>query len=119
MLVWKSVSVISGLGQAGNGFTYIHDLVTIAGGDPIFAGKRWGYFIPDLAEVERLRPDVFLLFSESEYPISPRDLLSERGWDLSLKPKIVESTVARGRNLIQEGPSLLETAAWLQNQFFG
>jgi len=39
------------------GFTYIDDLVTIAGGDPIFAKRRAGYFIPDLAEVERLHPD--------------------------------------------------------------
>jgi len=100
------------------GFTYIDDLVSIAGGDPIFAERREGYFIPDLAEVERLRPDLFLLFSELEYPIVPKEILSERGWDRSLKPKIVESTVTRGQNLIQEGPSFLETAAWLQNQFF-
>jgi ABC-type Fe3+-hydroxamate transport system substrate-binding protein len=101
------------------GFTYIDDLVSIAGGDPIFAERRAGYFIPDLAEVERLCPDLFLLFSEEEYPVVSKELLSERGWDRSLKPKVVESTVTRGRNLIQEGPSLLETATWLQNQFFG
>jgi ABC-type Fe3+-hydroxamate transport system substrate-binding protein len=101
------------------GLTYIDDLVTIAGGDPIFAQKREGYFIPDLAEVERLRPDLFLLFSELEYPIASQELLSERGWDRSLNLKIVASTVTRGQNLIQEGPSFLETAAWLQNQFFG
>ena len=101
------------------GFTYIDDLVTIAGGDPIFAKRREGYFTPDLAEVERLRPDLFLLFSESEYPVVSKDLLLERGWDRSLKPKVVESTVTRGQNLIQEGPSFLETAAWLQTQFSG
>jgi ABC-type Fe3+-hydroxamate transport system substrate-binding protein len=101
------------------GLTYIHDLVTIAGGDPIFAERREGYFIPDLAEVERLRPDLFLLFAELEYPIVSKELLAERGWERSLKLKIVESTVTRGQNLIQEGPSFLETAAWLQNQFFG
>ena len=99
------------------GFTYIDDLVTIAGGDPIFAKRREGYFIPDLAEVERLGPDLFLLFSELEYPVGSAELLSERGWDRSLKPKIVESTVTRGQNLIQEGPSFLKTAAWLQSQF--
>jgi iron complex transport system substrate-binding protein len=101
------------------GLTYIDDLVTIAGGDPIFAERREGYIIPDLAEVERLRPDLFLLFSELEYPIVSKELLSERGWDRSLNLKIVASTVTRGQNLIQEGPSFLETAAWLQNQFFG
>ncbi|MBT8365465.1 MAG: ABC transporter substrate-binding protein [Deltaproteobacteria bacterium] len=101
------------------GLTYIDDLVTIAGGDPIFAERREGYFIPDLAEVESLRPDLFLLFSELEYPVVSKELMSERGWDRSLKLKIVASTVTRGQNLIQEGPSFLETAAWLQNQFFG
>ena len=59
------------------GFTYIDDLVSIAGGDPIFAGRCKGYFIPDLVEVERLRPDLFLLFSELEYPIVSKELLSE------------------------------------------
>lgn len=100
------------------GFTYIDDLVSIAGGDPIFTEWRAGYFIPNLDEVERLRPDLFLLFSEEEYPVVSEDLMSERGWDRSLKPKVVESTVTRGQNLIQEGPSFLETAAWLQNKFF-
>ena len=91
----------------------------IFGSYTIFTERREGYFIPDLAEVERLRPDLFLLFSELEYPMVSKDLLSERGWDRSLKPKIVESTVTRGQNLIQEGPSFLETATWLQTQFFG
>jgi iron complex transport system substrate-binding protein len=100
------------------GRTYIDDLVTMAGGDPIFAGRREGYFVPDLAEVERLCPDLFLLFQESEYPVESKKLLSERGWDKSLKPMVVESTVIRGQNLIQEGPSILETAAWLQNKFY-
>ena len=101
------------------GLTYIHDLVTMAGGDPIFAKRREGYFVPDLTEVERLRPDLFLLFQELEYPVESKRLLLERGWDKSLKPMIVESTVTRGQNLIQEGPSILETAAWLQNQLHG
>lgn len=101
------------------GLTYIDDLVTMAGGDPIFSGRREGYFVPDLAEVERLCPDLFLLFQELEYPVESEKLLSERGWNKSLKPMIVESTVTRGQNLIQEGPSILETAAWLQNQLYG
>jgi ABC-type Fe3+-hydroxamate transport system substrate-binding protein len=101
------------------GLTYIDDLVAMAGGDPIFAGRREGYFAPDLAEVERLCPDLFLLFQESEYPVESKKLLSERGWDKSLKPVVVESTVTRGQNLIQEGPSILQTAAWLQTKFYG
>ena len=101
------------------GLTYIDDLVAMAGGDPIFSERREGYFVPDLAEVERLRPDLFLLFQELEYPVESKKLLSERGWDKSLDLITVESTVARGQNLIQEGPSILETADWLQNQLRG
>jgi hypothetical protein len=33
--------------------------------------------------------------------------------------KVIESTVARGQNPIQEGPSILETAPWLQNRMYG
>jgi ABC-type Fe3+-hydroxamate transport system substrate-binding protein len=101
------------------GLTYIDDLVTMAGGNPLFAERQEGYFVPDLEAVARLRPDLFLLFQELEYPVDAKALISERGWDRSFTPAIVDSTVTRGRNLIQEGPSILETAAWLQNQFHG
>lgn len=98
------------------GFTYIDDLVSLAGGESIFAHKRAGYLVPDFEEVVAARPDIFLLFSEEVYPVDPRRLVEERGWDKSLSLRIVESTVERGRNLIQEGPSIVETAAWLQEQ---
>ncbi len=98
------------------GFTYINDLVDIAGGAPIFADERRGYFIPEFEEVVSRRPDVFLVFSEEEYPVDPHRLVEERGWNGSLKVKIVQSSVKRGQNLIQEGPSIVETASWLQEQ---
>ncbi|MGB6065332.1 MAG: helical backbone metal receptor [Desulfomonilaceae bacterium] len=98
------------------GLTYINDLVSFAGGDAIFADKRQGYFKPKFDEVLTERPDVFLVFSEEEYPIDPRDLVEKRGWKDALDLKIVESSVRRGQNLIQEGPSIVETASWLQQQ---
>lgn len=98
------------------GFTYIDDLVSLAGGESIFADKREGYVIPEFEEVVANRPEVFLIFSEEEYPMDPRTLIDERGWNKSLNLRVVESTVQRGKNLIQEGPSILETAAWLQGQ---
>lgn len=98
------------------GFTYISDLVSLAGGVPIFADKRQGYFIPEFQEVVARRPDVFLVFSEEELPIDPHSLMEERGWKGTLNLKIVESSVRRGQNLIQEGPSIVETASWLQDQ---
>ena len=98
------------------GLTYINDLVSFAGGDPIFAHKSQGYFMPEFEEVVAGRPDVFLVFAEEEYPIDPHILVEERGWKGVLNVKIVESSVRRGQNLIQEGPSIVETASWLQEQ---
>lgn len=98
------------------GFTYIDDLVSLAGGDPIFASKRQGYFVPEFEAVVAGRPDVFLVFSEVEHPVDPHSLIEERGWKDAMNIKIVESSVRRGQNLIQEGPSIVETASWLQEQ---
>lgn len=98
------------------GLTYIDDIVSLAGGDAIFADRREGYLVPDFEQVVAARPDVFLLFSEEVQPMDPRKLMEERGWTDSLSVRTVESTVQRGQNLIQEGPSVLETAAWLQKQ---
>jgi ABC-type Fe3+-hydroxamate transport system substrate-binding protein len=98
------------------GFTYINDLVSLAGGDPIFADRRQGYFIPEFEEVIAGRPDVFLVFSEEEHPVDPRSLIEERGWKDALNARIVESSVKCGQNLIQEGPSIVATASWLQEQ---
>ena len=98
------------------GRTFIHALVTIAGGEPIFADRCQGYLKPDFNEVEAEKPDVLVFFSEPEYPIDPEKLLEERGWSDSLDAKIITSSVKRGRNFIHDGPSFLETAAWLQEQ---
>ena len=98
------------------GLTYINDLVSLAGGDAIFADKRQGYFIPEFEEVVTKRPDVFLVFSEEVYPVDPLNLIEQRRWKEALSLRIVESTVQRGQNLIQEGPSIVETASWLQEQ---
>jgi hypothetical protein len=90
----------------------------LTGGDPLFGDVRKGYIKPDPDEVARRKPAVFLGFSEPEYPVNFRQLLHKRGWDRSFKPALIESSVARGRNIIHDGPSLLETAAWLQEKLF-
>ena len=61
-------------------------------------------------------PCLDCVFSVEVYPVDPRKLIDERRWNATLNLKIVESTVQRGQNLIQEGPSILETASWLQQQ---
>jgi len=98
------------------GRSFIHDTIKVAGGAPLFGDHRDAYLEPPLDEVERRRPEVFLGFSEPEYPIDFRKLSSERGWDASFKPVLIESTVERGHNVIHDGPSLLETADWLQEE---
>lgn len=99
------------------GLSFIHDLINVAGGNNIFGGEPVSYVEPDLAAVVRGQPDVAVFFSEPEYPIDPRTVIRERGWDRALPAlRVIESTVDRGRNVIHDGPSFVETAAWLQKQ---
>lgn len=98
------------------GRTFIHDLIEIAGGDPIHADSGSAYRELALADVANHTPDVMIGFAEPEYPVDFRGLLAQRGWDRTFAPVLIQSTVARGRNVIHDGPSLLETAAWLQGE---
>jgi ABC-type Fe3+-hydroxamate transport system substrate-binding protein len=99
------------------GLTFIHDLVELAGGIPLFGHVPGAYPKPDLAAVASLRPEILLLFQEPEFPVDAEALLRSRGWDWA--PRIVNSTVDRGRNIIHDGPSYLDTARWLRDQFRG
>ncbi len=99
------------------GFTYIHDLVEAAGGAPAFAGRREAYLEPDLHPIDGGAPDVLLGFSEPEYPVNFAELARKRGWDGDAAPTIITSTIERGRNVIHDGPSIVETVAWLANEF--
>ena len=98
------------------GRTFIYDLVTIAGGEPVLGTSREAYPPPDLSQVPSLRPDIALFFQEPEYPVDVPALLHERGWHDLFEGRIIESTVKRGQNLIHDGPSLLETAQWLRDE---
>ena len=94
------------------GFTFINDILEAAGCENIFANQRHGYLPLDTSAVELLHPDILILFTEPEYPVNAQALLNERGWSLP----VVESNVTRGTNLIHDGPSMMETAAWLKEQ---
>lgn len=98
------------------GRSFVHDLVTLAGGDHLFGDRPDAYAPLDLAAVAAARPEVVVLFSEPEFPVDGVALLAERGWVAGFRPRLVVSTTARGRNLIHDGPSLLETARWLAGE---
>lgn len=96
------------------GRAFVHDLLQLAGLAPLHGERPDGYAAPDLAEVARLAPEVVVVFSEPEHPVDAAALIAERGWDRAFAPRAVASTVDRGRNLIHDGPSFLDTARWLR-----
>jgi len=103
--------------RMAGGLTFIHDLIALAGGDNIWAGVPEGYPRLDLPGVVAARPEVVVLFhEEDDHPLDVAAWRRERGWDGSWPFRLVEAGIARGRNLIHDGPSLLETARWLQGR---
>ncbi len=103
--------------RAIGGRTFIHDIVEIAGGRPVFAASTGSYLSLDIDAIDRSAPDVFLGFHEPEFPVDFAAEARKRPWsDRPTPPAIIVSDVTRGRNLIHDGPSLLDTAAWLQEE---
>lgn len=97
------------------GLTFIHDLVTLAGGDNIFAAEPEGYLKFDDLAVRARRPDVVVVFwEEDDHVVDVAALLAERGWPGQWPFRVIEAGIQRGRNLIHDGPSLIETARWLR-----
>jgi ABC-type Fe3+-hydroxamate transport system substrate-binding protein len=105
--------------RTSGGRTFVHDLIELAGGENIFGANPQGYLPLDLSAATAARSDVALFFSEPEYPVDPRRLLAQRGWDGPCGPRVLASTVDRGRNLIHDGPSFADTARWLAEQMHG
>ncbi len=98
--------------------SFVHDLVEASGGDNIFGRDRRAYFVPDPEQVASLRPDVLVFHTEPDYPVDVPKLIEERGWHRwNPAPYVVVGTVDKGQNIIHEGPSMMETATWLQGHF--
>lgn len=93
------------------GLTFVHDLVEAAGGENIFGHIRKGYLPLDLSEVQKMNSDIFLLYSEPQYPIDPAALQTERGWNFP----IIQADIRPDHNLIHDGPSMMDTAKWLSD----
>lgn len=95
------------------GLTFIHDLIGLAGGENVFAAEPEGYPKLDWASALAKGPDVVVLFhEEDDHPLDVAAWRRERGWDGPL----IESGITKGRNLIHDGPSLLDTARWLRGE---
>jgi ABC-type Fe3+-hydroxamate transport system substrate-binding protein len=97
------------------GRAFVHDLLWLAGLEPVHGGRPDAYAIPDLDEVPHLAPDWVIVFSEPEHPVDAQALVRERGWDGSFAPRVLASTTDLGRNLIHDGPSFVDTARWLRD----
>lgn len=99
------------------GRTHIHDTVEIAGGNPLFGTDPRSYLGIDISAVDEAQPEVFLGFHEPEFAVDFASEAEKREWSSWARaPRVVVSSVDRGRNLIHDGPSLLETARWLQGE---
>ncbi|WP_242337793.1 ABC transporter substrate-binding protein [Anaeromyxobacter sp. SG66] len=97
------------------GRAFVHDLLWLAGLEPVHGDRPDAYAPPELDEVPGLAPAWVIVFSEPEHPIDAEALVRERGWDRAFAPRVLASTTERGRNLIHDGPSFVETAAWLRD----
>jgi len=99
------------------GLSFIHDLVALAGGAASPMIRSEAYPAPDLEAVAALHPEVILFFQEPEFPVDAAALLAKRGWTWG--PRVISSDITRGRNIIHDGPSYLDTARWLREQLHG
>lgn len=97
------------------GRSYVHSLFDWAGAENIFGEEPQSYFVPDLEEVWARQPELCFFHTEPHYPVDVPALLRERGWEVPAA-QVITTSVQRGRNLLHDGPSLLETARWLQTQ---
>ena len=96
------------------GLSFIHDLIELAGGIAVPGPRSEAYPVPDLDAVAKARPEAILFFQEPEYPVDGVALMAQRSW--SWGPRIINSTITKGQNIIHDGPSYLDTARWLRGQ---
>jgi ABC-type Fe3+-hydroxamate transport system substrate-binding protein len=96
------------------GLTFFHDLIALAGGNNVLGTEPEGYMKLDVSAALALQPEIVLVFwEEDDHAVDAPELLRERGWPGKWPFRLIEAGIQRGRNLIHDGPSLLETARWL------
>jgi iron complex transport system substrate-binding protein len=99
--------------RMAGGLTFIQDIVTMAGGENVWADAPTGYLKLDLVETKKRKPDVAVIFWEDDDTmVDAPGLMKERGWTMPL----VEAQLRPGQILIHDGPSCLEVARWLRGR---
>ena len=99
--------------RMAGGLTFVHDLITLAGGENVWADAPTGYVKLALAETEKRKPDVAVIFWEDDDTmVDAPALMKERGWTMPL----IEAQLKPGQILIHDGPSCLEVARWLRKR---
>lgn len=99
--------------RMAGGLTFIHDIVTMAGGENVWADAPTGYLKLDLAETARRKPEAAVIFWEDDDTrVDAPGLMRERGWTMPL----IEAQLRPGQILIHDGPSCLEVAKWMRGR---
>jgi iron complex transport system substrate-binding protein len=99
--------------RMAGGLTFIQDIVTLAGGENVWADAPTGYLKLDLVETAKRKPDVAVIFWEDDDTmVDAPSLMQERGWTMPL----IEAQLKPGQILIHDGPSCLEVARWLRGR---
>lgn len=103
--------------RMAGGLTFVHDIIELAGGENLWREKPTGYLPLDFDAVVAAKPEVVVVFSEEDdHPVDAVAELRARGWTGQWPFKLIEASTTRGKNLIHDGPSLLETARWLRGR---
>lgn len=96
------------------GLSFINDMIEFAGGRNVFGGDAAAYMRLDVDGVAVRHPEIWLLFSEPEYPVDGTALMLERGWDRAMPGlRLIEAGVEPDRNMIHDGPSMVRAVRWL------
>lgn len=92
---------------------YVNSFFEWLGADNVFGDDPRSYFIPAFEDVAAREPELYFFHTEPQHPVDVEKLLDERGWKVPAE-RLHKSGIDCGRNIIHEGPSMLETATWLQ-----
>lgn len=96
------------------GLSFVHDLVELAGAENVFGARGDGYCEVDAADVRAAKPETVLIFTEEDdHPVDVPALVRQRGWE---HIPVIVSDIARGRIVIHDGSSFLESARWLARE---